>query len=214
MSLTFSEIAHAHKEFIQHTLQSFEEQLHPSVEEDAELVTRAMFTVRNHAIKPPYYSRFGQFLVCQIQDVGTTEVSIHFEKEQITCSCQNKDVCRHKLAIILKLSQYFISLQQWLQVWRSPKTQTAVAATRSPESWQKSPMRCSRIQSEGINRLNLMCSVCYRKAYVKKFSAIARMSKSGRSFLIYLWKWPLLNISFYTQQKQKWTCHIIIHRFF
>lgn len=139
MSLTFSEIAHAHKEFIQHTLQSFEEQLHPSVEEDTELVTRAMFTVRNHAIKPPYYSTFGQFLVCQIQDVGTTEVSIHFEKKQITCSCQNKDVCRHKLAVILKLSQYFISLQQWLQVWRSKKSLAldSVAAARSPESWQK-----------------------------------------------------------------------------
>src|SRR5690606_2200537 len=54
-------------------------------------------------------------------------------------SCQNKDVCRHKLAVILKLSQYFISLQQWLQVWRSKKSLAldSVAAMRSPESWQK-----------------------------------------------------------------------------
>lgn len=139
MSLSFSEIAHAHKDFIQHTLQTFEEQLHPSIEEDADLVTRAMFTVRNHAIKPPYYSTVGQFLVCQIQDVGTSEISINFEKKLITCSCQNKDICRHKLAVIFKLSQYFISLQQWLQVWRSKKALDlhSAAATRSPESWQK-----------------------------------------------------------------------------
>lgn len=138
LSLTFSEIAHIHKEFIQHTLHSFEDQLHPSSEEDAELVTRAMFTVRNQAIKPPYYSKFGQFLVCQIQDATTTEVSVHFEQKTITCSCPNKAVCRHKLAVILKLSQYFISLQQWGTLWRSKKSASLnpLSTERSPENWQ------------------------------------------------------------------------------
>ncbi|MEK4384767.1 SWIM zinc finger family protein [Solibacillus sp. FSL W7-1464] len=139
MSLTFSEIAHAHKDFIQHTLTSFEDQLHPSNEDDAELVTRAMFTVRNQAIKPPYYSKFGQFLVCQIQDATTAEISINFEQKTITCSCPNKAVCRHKLAVILKLSQYFISLQRWVSIWRSKKSTSlnSLATERSPENWQR-----------------------------------------------------------------------------
>lgn len=138
LNLTFSEIAHAHKDFIQHTLQSFEDQLHPSVDEDAELVTRALFTVRNQAIKPPYYSKFGQFLVCQIQDATTAEISINFEQKTLTCTCPNKGVCRHKLAVILKLSQYFISLQQWVTIWRSKKSTSlnSSATERSPENWQ------------------------------------------------------------------------------
>lgn len=138
LSLSFSEIAHAHKDFIQHTLQSFEEQLHPSANEDAELVTRAMFSVRNQAIRPPYYSSFSQILLCQIQDVNTAEVTINFPQEQISCSCPKKDLCRHQLAVILKLSQYFISLQQWLSIWRSKRSVPlqSLASERSPENWQ------------------------------------------------------------------------------
>ncbi|MEK3764634.1 SWIM zinc finger family protein [Solibacillus sp. FSL K6-4121] len=139
MSLTFSEIAHAHKDFIQHTLQTFEDQLHPSADEDAELVTRAMFSIRNQAIKPPHYSTFTQILVCQIQDVNTAEVTINFPNKEISCSCPKKELCRHQLATILKLSQYFISLQQWLSNWRSKKSIPlhSLAATRSPENWQR-----------------------------------------------------------------------------
>lgn len=138
LSLSFSEIAHAHKDFIQHTLQSFEEQLLPSANEDAELVTRAMFSVRNQAIKPPHYSRFSQILVCQVQDVNTAEVTINFPEQTISCSCPKKDLCRHQLAIILKLSQYFISLQQWLSIWRSKRSVPlqSLASERSPENWQ------------------------------------------------------------------------------
>ncbi|MGN7478115.1 SWIM zinc finger family protein [Solibacillus silvestris] len=139
MSLSFSEIAHAHKDFIEHTLQSYEEELHPSANEDAELVTRAMFSVRNQAIRPPHYSPYSQILSCQLQDVSTAEVTINFAEKRITCSCPKKQVCRHKLAVILKLSQYFISLQQWLSIWRSKRTipLKSLAAERSPENWQQ-----------------------------------------------------------------------------
>lgn len=139
MSSSFSEIAHAHQHYIEKTLQRFEEQLHPSVNEDAELVTRAMFSVRNQAIKLRSYSAFTQILVCQIQDVRTTEVTISFNQQQISCTCPQKTLCRHKLAVIFKLSQYFISLQDWLTKWRAKKTVQlhSLASERSPESWQR-----------------------------------------------------------------------------
>ena len=139
MSLTFSEVAHSHKDFIQDILKTFEVQLHPSATEDSELVTRAMFSVRNQAIKLRNYSAFTQILVCQIQDVRMAEVTIHFPQKQISCSCPQKNLCRHQLAVIFKLSQYFISLQDWANKWRSKKTiplQT-LAAERSPASWQR-----------------------------------------------------------------------------
>lgn len=90
MSSSFSEVAHSHQDFIGKTLQRFEQQLHPSVNEDAELVTRAMFSVRNQAIKLRTYSAFNQILVCQIQDVRTTEVTISFTQQQISCTCPQK----------------------------------------------------------------------------------------------------------------------------
>lgn len=138
MSLNFSEIAYSHKDFIQNALKNFEQQLHPSVTEDAELVTRAMFSVRNQAIKLRSYSAFSQILICQIQDVRMTEVTISFSQQQISCTCPQKKVCRHQLAVIFKLSQYSISLQDWLTKWRSKKTVplNSLAAERSPQSWQ------------------------------------------------------------------------------
>ena len=139
LSSSFSEVAHSHQAFIEKTLQRFEQQLHPSVNEDAELVTRAMFSVRNQAIKLRTYSAFNQILVCQIQDVRTTEVTISFTQQQISCTCPQKKICRHQLAVIFKLSQYFISLQDWLTKWRAKKTVQlhTLASERSPESWQR-----------------------------------------------------------------------------
>lgn len=139
VSSSFSDIAHSHKEFIEKTLQRFEEQLHPSANEDAELVTRAMFSVRNQAIKLRTYSAFTQILVCQIQDVRTTDVTVSFTQQQISCTCPQKKLCRHQLAVIFKLSQYFISLQDWLTNWRAKKTVqlSTLASERSPESWQR-----------------------------------------------------------------------------
>lgn len=139
MSFTFVEVSRIHQEFIGNTLNTFEQQLHPSSKEDSELVTRAMFSVRNQAVKLHNYSAFNQTLTCQIQDVRIAEVVIQFPRKHISCSCPQKNICRHQLAVIFKLSQYFISLQEWATKWRSKKTiplQT-LAAQRSPENWQR-----------------------------------------------------------------------------
>lgn len=138
MSLSFAEVAHAHQDFIHTTLQTFEQQLHPSATEDAELVTRAMFSVRNQVVKLRNYSAFHQLLVCQIQDVRIAEVTIDFPHNHISCSCPQKNICRHQLAVIFKLAQYSISLQDWVSKWRSQKNVPlkSLASERSPESWQ------------------------------------------------------------------------------
>jgi hypothetical protein len=139
LSLTFAEVSRAHQEYIQMMLQSFEQQLLPSSKEDSELVTRAMFSVRNQAVKLRNYSAFTQTLTCQIQDVRTAEVTIHFSRKQISCSCPQRTVCRHQLAVIFKLAQYFMSLQEWASKWRAKKTVPlqVLAEERSPESWQR-----------------------------------------------------------------------------
>ncbi|AWE06323.1 hypothetical protein DCE79_02495 [Lysinibacillus sp. 2017] len=139
MSLTFAEVSRPHQEFIQNTLNAFEQQLHPSSKEDAELVTRAMFSVRNQAVRMRNYSPFNQILTCQIQDVRLAEVTINFPRKQISCSCPQAKMCRHQLAVIFKLSQYFLSLQDWATKWRSKKTipLQSLAANRSPENWQR-----------------------------------------------------------------------------
>lgn len=139
VSLTFAEVSRAHQETIQNILTSFEQQLHPSSTEDSELVTRALFSVRNQAVKMHNYTAFNQVLTCQIQDVRIAEVAIHFPRKQISCSCPQKKLCRHQLAVIFKLAQYFISLQDWANEWRSKKNLTLKSLTteRSPENWQR-----------------------------------------------------------------------------
>lgn len=138
VSFSFAEVSRAHQEFIQNMLQSIEQQLHPSSKEDAELVTRAMFSVRNQAVKIRNYSAFTQTLTCQIQDVRTAEVTVYFSRNQMSCSCPQQNICRHQLAVIFKLSQYFLSLQEWASKWRAKKTVPlqVLAEERSPESWQ------------------------------------------------------------------------------
>ena len=139
MSFTFAEVSRAHQEYIQMMLQSLEQQLLPSSKEDSELVTRALFSVRNQAVKMRNYSAFTKVLSCQIQDVRTAEVTIHFSRKQISCSCPQQTICRHQLAVIFKLAQYFMSLQEWASKWRAKKTVPlqSLAEERSPESWQR-----------------------------------------------------------------------------
>ncbi|MEG0437947.1 MAG: hypothetical protein RR587_01810 [Solibacillus sp.] len=139
MGLSIAEVARDHRDYITDTLQFHEQQLHPSSTEDEELVRRAVFSVRNKAIIFERYIPFSETLYSVVQDVRPAEVTIDFRRQQISCSCPQKTSCRHQLGVILALSQYFISVQDWAGQWRAKKTVKleSLASARSPENWQR-----------------------------------------------------------------------------
>ncbi|MEG0472881.1 MAG: hypothetical protein RR588_11145 [Solibacillus sp.] len=139
MGLSIAEVARDHRDYITETLQFYEQQLLPSSTEDEELVRRAVFSVRNKAIIFERYIPFSETLYSVVQDVRPAEVTIDFRRQQLTCSCPQKNSCRHQLGVILALSQYFISVQDWAGQWRAKKNiqLDTLAAVRSPENWQR-----------------------------------------------------------------------------
>lgn len=138
MSLSIAEIARMHKNFILKQIHAFEEQLLPSSEEDQELVRRAVFSVRNKSVIFERYVPFSTNLYAIVQDVKSPQVIIEFSNEKISCSCPVQGVCRHELAVLLALFQYFDSVQDWASNWRAKKNvQLEMLATdRSPQNWR------------------------------------------------------------------------------
>lgn len=139
MSLSITEIARMHKSNILKQLSNFEEQLHPSSEEDQELVRRAVFSVRNRSVIFERYVPFSTNLYAIVQDVKSPQVIIEFSNEKMSCSCPASSVCRHELAVLLSLFQYFDSVQDWASRWRSKKNiqLESLATERTPENWRK-----------------------------------------------------------------------------
>lgn len=139
MGLSIAEVARDYRDYITETLHFYEQQLHPSSTEDEELVRRAVFSVRNKAIVYERYIPFSETLYSVVKDVRPAEVTIDFRRQQLACSCPQKNICRHQLGVILGLSQYFISVQDWAGQWRAKKNVQleTLASMRSPENWQR-----------------------------------------------------------------------------
>ncbi|MGE7664350.1 SWIM zinc finger family protein [Ureibacillus composti] len=137
MSLSVATIARDHQSFINTQLEQVERELHPSVQEDEELIRRALFAVRNKSVQFERFIPAYQTLHTIVQDVRLTEVTVNFDYERITCSCPQKDWCRHKVSVLLSLYQYYDSVQDWVSNWRQKKSVQLhlLASERTPENW-------------------------------------------------------------------------------
>lgn len=138
MSQSISEIARLNKPFILQQIGVYEQQLLPSSEEDQELVRRAVFSVRNKSVIFERYVPFSNNLYTIVQDVKSPQVVVDFNNEKIKCACPINGICRHELAVLLSLYQYFDSVQDWASNWRAKKNVQleSLAADRSPANWR------------------------------------------------------------------------------
>ncbi|MGB3261061.1 SWIM zinc finger family protein [Paenisporosarcina sp.] len=137
LSHSLFNIAVRYQTHVQQWMESIAEDLHPSHQEDEELVRRASFSVRNGAVRALSYDPYEHILEAKVQDVSPAIVSIHLVEEQITCSCPEKRLCRHCLAVVFSLYMQKFSLSEWLQEWRLKKSEqlSLLANERTPESW-------------------------------------------------------------------------------
>lgn len=137
MVLSVARLAKEQEDFIRDQLKIIELELHPSVTEDEETIRRALFAVRNQSVKFLRYVSVFTLLTTTVQDVRSTEVSINFRDNYITCTCPQKGWCRHKLSVLLSLYQHIDSVQEWASNWRRKKSADlqALANMRTPENW-------------------------------------------------------------------------------
>lgn len=134
---TINKLAKEQTKFIHQQLKTAEQTLLPSSTEDEELVRRATFAVRNKSVVFERYISRAEMLYVTVQDVRPALVEVNFINKTIACSCPQKQMCRHKLAVILSLYQYIGSVQDWVARWRATKTTNLknLANDRTPESW-------------------------------------------------------------------------------
>jgi hypothetical protein len=137
LSHSLFNIAVRYQSHIQKWMETLSEDLHPSHLDDEELVRRASFAVRNGAVRALSYDPYEHTLEARVHDVSSAVVTIHLVDEEITCSCPEKRLCRHSLAVIFSLYMQKFSLSEWLQEWRLKKTEqlSILANERTPESW-------------------------------------------------------------------------------
>lgn len=134
---TIQLLAKEHEAIIRQQLIYAEQTLLPSSNEDEELVRRAVFVVRNKAIVFERYISRAEMLYVTVQDARPAMVEVDFLRKTITCSCPQKQMCRHQLATLLSLYQHFGSVQDWAAAWRATKTLElkSLADERTPDSW-------------------------------------------------------------------------------
>lgn len=137
MGLSISTLAREQQSFIQDQLEQVARALHPSVTEDDELIRRALFAIRNKSVIFERFIPTSHVLVATVQDVRPMEVTVDFHHGKIHCHCPHEDWCRHKVSVLLSLSQYFDSVQNWAAAWRAKKGVQLhlLASERTPDSW-------------------------------------------------------------------------------
>jgi len=137
LSHSLFNIAVRYQSHIQQWMETISEDLHPSHQEDEELVRRASFFVRNGAVRILSYDPYEHELEAKVQDVSSVIVKVQLLDEQVSCTCPEKRVCRHCLAVIFSLYMQKFSLSEWLQEWRLKKSEqlSLLANERTPRSW-------------------------------------------------------------------------------
>ncbi|WP_075618347.1 SWIM zinc finger family protein [Paenisporosarcina indica] len=137
MSHSLFNIAVRYQSQIQQWMETISEDLHPSQQDDEDLVRRASFSVRNGAVRILSYDPYEHELEAKVQDVTPVMVTVSLVEEQVTCSCPDKSLCRHSLAVIFSLYMQKFSLSEWLQEWRLKKSEqlSLLANKRTPRSW-------------------------------------------------------------------------------
>lgn len=137
MSHSLFNIAVRYQSQIQQWMETISEDLHPSHQDDEDLVRRASFSVRNGAVRILSYDPYEHELEAKVQDVTPVMVNVSLVEEQVTCSCPEKNLCRHSLAVIFSLYMQKFSLSEWLQEWRLKKSEqlSLLANERTPRSW-------------------------------------------------------------------------------
>ena len=132
---TIQWLAKEHELFIRQQLQLAGRFLVSSSTDDEELVRRAVFTVRNKSIVFERYISRAEMLYVTVQDVRPAMVEVNFLQTTVACSCPEKQMCRHKLAVLLSLYQYFDSVQDWAAEWRASSNTPpkSLANTRTPD---------------------------------------------------------------------------------
>lgn len=137
LSHSLYNIAVRYQTHIQQWMETISDDLHPSIKEDEELVRRASFSVRNGTVSSLSYDPYEHVLTAKVQDVNPVIVTIYLLDEQVKCNCPESRLCRHSLAVIFSLYMQKFSLSEWLQEWRSKKTEqlSMLSNERTPESW-------------------------------------------------------------------------------
>ena len=64
-------------------------------------------------------------------------MTLHLVDEQVTCSCPEKRLCRHCLAVLFSLYMQKFSLSEWLtgMALKEVGATFVIANERTPESW-------------------------------------------------------------------------------
>lgn len=130
-------IAVRYQSQVEQWINSIGDDLHPSHQDDEDLVRRASFFVRNGAVRALSYDPFQHSLEAKVQDVSPAIVTVHLVDQKVACSCPENRLCRHSLAVIFSLYMQKFSLSEWLQEWRLKKSEqlSILANERTPESW-------------------------------------------------------------------------------
>lgn len=179
MSHSLFNIAVRYHSQIQQWMETIAEDLHPSHQEDEELVRRASFSVRNGAVRALSYDPYEHTLEAKVHDVSPAIVTIYLVEEQVTCSCPEKRVCRHSLAVLFSLYMQKFSLSDWLQEWRLKKSEqlSLLANERTPQSWNsivQSTFNAVSGDWHWKDRYHIDHSILQMKQKIKKFTPFER----------------------------------------
>lgn len=138
MTINIAGIARNEEQILRDFMGGIAEKLDPSDSKVEETVRRAAFLVRHNYVKVKEYSAQTNTIQFVVQDASLATVTLHLEQQEISCTCNNTAICRHRLAALFSLYQYVDSLSNWLEQFRSraqAKQFSILKEERTPELW-------------------------------------------------------------------------------
>lgn len=187
MHMIVERVSYLHEDELMELMNDIKHSLRPNVQEEAQIVQKAITFVRRGAVDSYLYDSANRLAVATIVDEDEFTVRMAFDNKDITCTCHKPDWCAHRVAVIFHLYLQFHSLTDWTGDWRRMETEQMALkiADRTPSAWNNT-------LSQLMNPIRIIGLNENPAVFIHKFSLI---EQNATSLYPFEWEWkPLFDI--------------------
>lgn len=188
MHMTVERVSYMHDEDILALMDDIKHHFHPNQKEDEAQIQAAIKSVRLESVQSHTYDAANRIAAASIkQGDDTYKVRLNFEKNKVSCSCEEPNWCTHRIAVIFNLYLQYYSLTDWIGEWRRMETEQMQdkLADRTPAAWNNT-------LSQLMNPIRVIGLNENPAVFIHKFSLLDQRAAVLSPFE---WEWkPVFNL--------------------
>ncbi|MGG0670180.1 hypothetical protein ABE073_16825 [Lederbergia citrisecunda] len=137
MHMSVERVSYLHEREIDECMNMIKHTFRPGMLEEAQVIRKAVSLVRKGAFRSFRFSQDHTTIEVLLDDGFEEFVSLPLSMTEGSCSCEQRDWCAHKIAVVFHLYSQFHSLTEWLHDWQQQEAEqmALTVSERTPEAW-------------------------------------------------------------------------------